>query len=96
MQDHDGHGPEFCKHMNRLNQLTGTNISVSARFRLYRIKCFHSLVHHSSAEIPVVISVITLVEIRILYSSMAGTFLLELHTAFSWTIVEFKTAGAFI
>lgn len=24
----DGHGPEFQKHMNRLNRLTGANITV--------------------------------------------------------------------
>ena len=28
LQDHDGHGPEFCKHMNRINNETGTNITV--------------------------------------------------------------------
>ena len=27
-QDHDGHGPEFHKHMYRINKETGTNISV--------------------------------------------------------------------
>ncbi len=29
LQDRDGHGPEFQKHMNRLNKQTGTNITVS-------------------------------------------------------------------
>lgn len=28
-RDRDGHGPEFCKHMNRINTATGTNITVS-------------------------------------------------------------------
>ena len=28
-KDHDGHGPEFCKHMYRINKETGTNITVS-------------------------------------------------------------------
>lgn len=28
-RDRDGHGPEFCKHMNRINQASGTKISVS-------------------------------------------------------------------
>lgn len=27
-RDRDGHGPEFCKHMNRINKSSGTNISV--------------------------------------------------------------------
>ncbi|KAM9798485.1 DNA-dependent metalloprotease SPRTN [Neosynchiropus ocellatus] len=27
-RDRDGHGPEFCKHMNRINSASGTNISV--------------------------------------------------------------------
>lgn len=27
-KDRDGHGPEFCKHMNRINQDSGTNITV--------------------------------------------------------------------
>lgn len=31
-RDRDGHGPEFCKHMNRINQATGTNISVYHSF----------------------------------------------------------------
>ncbi|KAG8450296.1 hypothetical protein GDO86_002809 [Hymenochirus boettgeri] len=31
-KDHDSHGPEFCKHMNRINSLTGTNISVYHNF----------------------------------------------------------------
>jgi len=31
-KDHDGHGPEFHKHMYRLNNLTGTNISVYHSF----------------------------------------------------------------
>ncbi|XP_033628508.1 sprT-like domain-containing protein Spartan [Asterias rubens] len=31
-KDHDGHGPEFCKHMNRLNKSTGTSISIYHNF----------------------------------------------------------------
>uniref|UniRef100_A0A672NUQ0 DNA-dependent metalloprotease SPRTN n=1 Tax=Sinocyclocheilus grahami TaxID=75366 RepID=A0A672NUQ0_SINGR len=27
-RDRDGHGPEFCNHMNRINQASGTNITV--------------------------------------------------------------------
>ena len=29
LQDHDSHGPEFHKHMFRINKLTGANITVS-------------------------------------------------------------------
>ena len=28
-KDRDGHGPEFCKHMRRINAAAGTNITVS-------------------------------------------------------------------
>jgi len=28
-QDRDGHGPNFCKHMHRINKEAGTNITVS-------------------------------------------------------------------
>ncbi|XP_063299458.1 DNA-dependent metalloprotease SPRTN [Pelobates fuscus] len=31
-KDHDSHGPEFCKHMKRINCLTGANISVYHNF----------------------------------------------------------------
>uniref|UniRef100_A0A8B9HS41 DNA-dependent metalloprotease SPRTN n=1 Tax=Astyanax mexicanus TaxID=7994 RepID=A0A8B9HS41_ASTMX len=31
-RDRDGHGPEFCKHMNRINKATGTNISIYHSF----------------------------------------------------------------
>ncbi|KAF7694470.1 DNA-dependent metalloprotease SPRTN [Silurus meridionalis] len=31
-RDRDGHGPEFCKHMNRINQDSGTNISIYHSF----------------------------------------------------------------
>ncbi|XP_008122534.1 DNA-dependent metalloprotease SPRTN isoform X2 [Anolis carolinensis] len=31
-KDHDSHGPEFCKHMDRINRLTGTNITVYHNF----------------------------------------------------------------
>lgn len=27
-QNHDAHGPEFCKHMTRINSLTGARITV--------------------------------------------------------------------
>jgi len=35
-QDHDSHGPEFLKHMRRLNELTGANITV----RFCSVSCF--------------------------------------------------------
>ncbi|KAM3603376.1 uncharacterized protein V6R79_020988 [Siganus canaliculatus] len=31
-RDRDGHGPEFCKHMNRINKATGTKITVYHSF----------------------------------------------------------------
>eukprot|EP00057_Strongylocentrotus_purpuratus_P032215 XP_786958.1 PREDICTED: uncharacterized protein LOC581887 [Strongylocentrotus purpuratus] len=31
-KDHDGHGPEFCKHMDRINTATGTHISIYHTF----------------------------------------------------------------
>ncbi|XP_032743279.1 sprT-like domain-containing protein Spartan [Rattus rattus] len=31
-KDREGHGPEFCKHMHRINQLTGANITVYHTF----------------------------------------------------------------
>uniref|UniRef100_A0A8D3DC73 SprT-like N-terminal domain n=1 Tax=Scophthalmus maximus TaxID=52904 RepID=A0A8D3DC73_SCOMX len=31
-RDRDGHGPEFCNHMNRINKATGTKISVYHSF----------------------------------------------------------------
>lgn len=31
-RDRDGHGPEFCKHMNRINKASGTKITVSPDF----------------------------------------------------------------
>ena len=31
LQDHDGHGPEFLKHMHRINSTTGAHLSVSFR-----------------------------------------------------------------
>ncbi|XP_044276362.1 DNA-dependent metalloprotease SPRTN isoform X2 [Varanus komodoensis] len=31
-KDHDSHGPEFCKHMNRINRLTGANITIYHEF----------------------------------------------------------------
>lgn len=33
-RDRDGHGPEFCKHMNRINEASGTRITVSRYFPL--------------------------------------------------------------
>ncbi|XP_039706264.1 DNA-dependent metalloprotease SPRTN isoform X1 [Pteropus medius] len=31
-KDREGHGPEFCKHMHRINRLTGANITVHHAF----------------------------------------------------------------
>ncbi|XP_041831434.1 DNA-dependent metalloprotease SPRTN isoform X2 [Melanotaenia boesemani] len=31
-RDRDGHGPEFCKHMNRINKASGTNITIYHTF----------------------------------------------------------------
>ncbi|MCJ8749935.1 hypothetical protein PDJAM_G00193280 [Pangasius djambal] len=31
-RDREGHGPEFCKHMNRINQASGTKISIYHSF----------------------------------------------------------------
>ncbi|XP_029352533.1 DNA-dependent metalloprotease SPRTN [Echeneis naucrates] len=31
-RDRDGHGPEFCKHMNRINKASGTKISIYHSF----------------------------------------------------------------
>ncbi|XP_023290456.1 sprT-like domain-containing protein Spartan [Orussus abietinus] len=31
-RDRDGHGPQFCKHMNRINQEAGTNITIYHSF----------------------------------------------------------------
>uniref|UniRef100_A0A8C9YEX4 SprT-like N-terminal domain n=1 Tax=Sander lucioperca TaxID=283035 RepID=A0A8C9YEX4_SANLU len=31
-RDRDGHGPEFCKHMNRINSASGTKISIYHSF----------------------------------------------------------------
>lgn len=31
-RDRDGHGPEFCKHMDRINKASGTKITVSKSF----------------------------------------------------------------
>jgi len=28
-KDRESHGPEFCKHMRRINRLTGANVTVS-------------------------------------------------------------------
>ena len=34
LQDHNAHGPEFLKHMHRLNTLTGANITASLHMTL--------------------------------------------------------------
>uniref|UniRef100_A0A8D0H8P4 DNA-dependent metalloprotease SPRTN n=1 Tax=Sphenodon punctatus TaxID=8508 RepID=A0A8D0H8P4_SPHPU len=31
-KDHDSHGPEFCKHMRRINRLTGANVTIFHEF----------------------------------------------------------------
>ncbi|XP_072912694.1 DNA-dependent metalloprotease SPRTN [Hemitrygon akajei] len=31
-KDHDSHGPEFCKHMNRINKMSGTKITIYHNF----------------------------------------------------------------
>ncbi|CAI5770529.1 sprT-like domain-containing protein Spartan [Podarcis lilfordi] len=31
-KDHESHGPEFCKHMHRINRLTGANITIYHEF----------------------------------------------------------------
>ena len=36
-QDHDGHGPEFHKHMYRINKEAGTHISVGVIITLYSV-----------------------------------------------------------
>ncbi|XP_037100948.1 sprT-like domain-containing protein Spartan isoform X1 [Syngnathus acus] len=50
-RDRDGHGPEFCKHMNRINKHSGANITVSPSARLlslhtiiviFSLQVFHS------------------------------------------------------
>ena len=43
-QDHDGHGPEFLKHMQRINAESGANITVSIFFNdphLAEVGMFH-------------------------------------------------------
>lgn len=36
-KDREGHGPEFCKHMHRINRLTGANITVCELNNKYNI-----------------------------------------------------------
>lgn len=36
-KDREGHGPEFCKHMHRINSLTGANITVQKAIYIYDI-----------------------------------------------------------
>lgn len=47
-RDRDGHGPEFCKHMNRINKASGTKITVGASSLMHFkhsaaivLSCFH-------------------------------------------------------
>jgi hypothetical protein len=42
-RDREGHGPEFCKHMHRINKEAGTNITVSS----YVCALFLHLISHS-------------------------------------------------
>lgn len=49
-KDREGHGPEFCKHMHRINRLTGANITVREATLLGDIQWFGS-VHPGVAEI---------------------------------------------
>lgn len=37
-KDREGHGPEFCKHMHRINRLTGANITVYKATHIYDIQ----------------------------------------------------------
>ena len=39
LQDHDAHGPEFLKHMNRINSSTGAHLSVSF-YDTFRVNVF--------------------------------------------------------
>ena len=36
-KDREGHGPEFYKHMHRINRLTGANITVYKATHIYHI-----------------------------------------------------------
>ena len=36
-QDHDAHGPEFLKHMHRINAESGAHITVSMQWRLFSL-----------------------------------------------------------
>ena len=38
-RDRDGHGPEFCKHMDRINQATGTKITVGSSVSSQSVLC---------------------------------------------------------
>lgn len=42
-RDRDGHGPEFCKHMDRINKASGTKITVGAS-SLTHFKCLADIV----------------------------------------------------
>ena len=42
LQDHDAHGPEFLKHMNRINSSTGAHLSVSF-YDTFRVNVFKYL-----------------------------------------------------
>ena len=50
-QDHDGHGPEFLKHMQRINAESGANITVSIFFNdphLAEVGMFHQYITNIS------------------------------------------------
>ncbi|RXN01348.1 hypothetical protein EOD39_7077 [Acipenser ruthenus] len=49
-EDRDGHGPEFCKHMNRINSATGTKISVGLRQQDMSLLCQLWSLHESIQE----------------------------------------------
>ena len=40
-RDRDGHGPEFCKHMNRINAASGTKITVGVPSMTYVFEVFN-------------------------------------------------------
>jgi hypothetical protein len=40
--DHDGHGPNFCAHMKRINGITGANISTYHTFHQEVVVCLYS------------------------------------------------------
>lgn len=38
-RDRNGHGPEFCKHMNRINTAAGTKITVCLQSKIINVVC---------------------------------------------------------